>query len=477
MRKQFLLNIFFLILLNVLIKPFWVLGIDRTIQNEVGSAEYGWYFSLFGFSFLFNSLLDLGVTNFSSWSISRNPSFVRLGFEKLARLKLVLGVLYVVVTVLVALIFEYDQKSILLLFGLCINQFLLSYILFQRSVLAGLQIFWLDSIFSIMDKLLVIVGCSYLLWFSGISIFEIEWLVYVQLLSYIGTGVILLLINFMKKKSQMDSPGAKLAFAELLQKSYPFAVIILFMTFYYRIDAFMIERMLEDGATQAGYYAQSFRLFDVLNNFIFLITGILFPMLTKSFFENKDTSMLTSMVLRLLLFPAVILLPLTILKGGELMKLLYSAPFISSNQLLVLFCIALIGLGLTSVYGTALTAKGELMKMIKITGVGFGINLTLNGLLIPYYGIIAAAATSAFTQVFIGLLMYRTVIRLKIGLNQINWMFKYLAVFALLTISAFGIKSFQLSNYFLLLFLPMFILSGLYLLRSEVTSLKKIRFN
>ena len=287
MRKQFLLNIFFLILLNVLIKPFWVLGIDRTIQNEVGSAEYGWYFSLFGFSFLFNSLLDLGVTNFSSWSISRNPSFVRLGFEKLARLKLVLGVLYVVVTVLVALIFEYDQKSILLLFGLCINQFLLSYILFQRSVLAGLQIFWLDSIFSIMDKLLVIVGCSYLLWFSGISIFEIEWLVYVQLLSYIGTGVILLLINFMKKKSQMDSPGAKLAFAELLQKSYPFAVIILFMTFYYRIDAFMIERMLEDGATQAGYYAQSFRLFDVLNNFIFLITGILFPMLTKSFFENK----------------------------------------------------------------------------------------------------------------------------------------------------------------------------------------------
>ncbi|MFI5220594.1 MAG: polysaccharide biosynthesis protein, partial [Bacteroidia bacterium] len=62
MQKKFITNLGFLLFLNLLIKPFWILGIDRSVQNTVGAEIYGQYYALFNFSFLLNILLDIGIT-------------------------------------------------------------------------------------------------------------------------------------------------------------------------------------------------------------------------------------------------------------------------------------------------------------------------------------------------------------------------------------------------------------------------------
>ncbi len=72
MQKKFLTNLGLLLFLNLLIKPFWVLGIDRSVQNAVGAEDFGFYFSILNFSFLFNILLDLGITNFNNRNIAQN---------------------------------------------------------------------------------------------------------------------------------------------------------------------------------------------------------------------------------------------------------------------------------------------------------------------------------------------------------------------------------------------------------------------
>ena len=55
-QKKFVKNIAFLIVLNLLIKPFWALGIEPMVQNSVGNASYGEYAILFNFSFLLKDL-------------------------------------------------------------------------------------------------------------------------------------------------------------------------------------------------------------------------------------------------------------------------------------------------------------------------------------------------------------------------------------------------------------------------------------
>ncbi len=46
MQRRFLLNFALLLVLNLLVKPFYILGIDAGVQVHVGSAVYGTYAAL-----------------------------------------------------------------------------------------------------------------------------------------------------------------------------------------------------------------------------------------------------------------------------------------------------------------------------------------------------------------------------------------------------------------------------------------------
>ena len=70
MHKKLFSSILLFLLLNILIKPFWILGIDVGVQNAVGAEEFGLYFAIFNFTYIFNILLDLGITNFNNKNIA-----------------------------------------------------------------------------------------------------------------------------------------------------------------------------------------------------------------------------------------------------------------------------------------------------------------------------------------------------------------------------------------------------------------------
>ena len=229
MRKKFLINIVFLIGLNLLIKPLWILGIDREIQNDVGNAAYGLFFALFNFTFLFQILLDLGITNYNNQSVAKNQSFLAENFARLGALKLGLAMVYLAVTLLASSFMGYSEQAIALLYFLTINQFLLSFVLFLRSSISGLQIFWLDSLISVLDRLILIIICSFLLWGNITdSKFQIEWLVYAQCFAYSITLLICLLVVILKAKSFFKVPSIEFI-KSTFHKSIPFAIIIFFI--------------------------------------------------------------------------------------------------------------------------------------------------------------------------------------------------------------------------------------------------------
>jgi len=62
--SRFYSSLGLLIILNVIVKPVWIFGIDRQVQNVVGTEVYGIYFSLFNLSVVFSFLLDWGLTTF-----------------------------------------------------------------------------------------------------------------------------------------------------------------------------------------------------------------------------------------------------------------------------------------------------------------------------------------------------------------------------------------------------------------------------
>ena len=100
MKKKFFSNLVLILLLNVVIKPLYILGIDAEILriteiNDPGS--YGTYFSLLSLSFIFNIILDLGINNFNTRNIAQNNQLIKMHFSSKLTLKLNKRLLYLLI--------------------------------------------------------------------------------------------------------------------------------------------------------------------------------------------------------------------------------------------------------------------------------------------------------------------------------------------------------------------------------------------
>ncbi|MGB0390551.1 MAG: oligosaccharide flippase family protein [Salibacteraceae bacterium] len=368
------------------------------MQNVVGSESYGLFFTLFNLSIIFNFILDAGISNYNNNSVAKNSNFLATQFSSLAGLKLMLGIVYLILSLVSGYILNYSGIELKLLLFLSLNQFLLSFILFLRSNISGLQIFWLDSILSILDRTLLILICAVLLWSPWVKeSFRIEWLAYSQTAAYLTTLIVSYVIVVSKSKTQFRIPNKQFIF-DTLQKSLPFAFIILFMTLYFRVDAIMIEQLLPDGKYQAGLYAQGYRFLDMINNFIFLFIGILFPLLSKQISLNEPIKKLVQFCIEILAIPTLFVLGLGIFLSHEIIQLSYNDVQSESGISLMILLCSYLPLIFGQVYGTVLTAGGKLKEMIVISGLSFFVNIAMNFVLIPQMGIVGAAITSLLSQ-------------------------------------------------------------------------------
>src|SRR6202008_300724 len=110
MQKKFVTNLIILLFLNLLIKPFWILVIEPHVQNAVGNGPYGEYYAIANFSFLLNILLDFGITNFNNKNIAQNNHLLTKHFSGLFLLKILLGLIYIGVTIGIGLMVGYSPR-------------------------------------------------------------------------------------------------------------------------------------------------------------------------------------------------------------------------------------------------------------------------------------------------------------------------------------------------------------------------------
>lgn len=414
MQKKFLTNLGLLLFLNLLVKPFWVLGIDRSVQNAVGVEDFGFYFSILNFSFLFNIFLDLGITNFNNRNIAQNSQLLNKHFSSILIIKLLLGFLYIFVTFLVGFIIGYSEEQFIMLSWVAVNQFLLSFILYLRSNISGLLLFKTDSILSVLDRLLMILFCSVLLW-GGLTdgVFKIQWFVYAQTAAYSFTMLIALLI--VVRKAAFRRLSWNLPFLlMILKKSAPFALLVLLSAQFYRIDTVFIERLIEgpEGNRQAGIYAQAYRLLDAANMIAFLFSVLLLPLFARMIKHKQDVIPLIKLSFSILFTISAIVAISSYFYSTEIMKLLY--PIHSSESALaysqrvdqssVIYSIIMFGLiamATNYVFGTLLTANGNLRFLNLAAGIGVILSVGINLILVPRMQATGSAFASLTAHVVI----------------------------------------------------------------------------
>lgn len=412
MNNRFLKNIIFLLFINLLVKPFWILGVDRTVQNLVGDASYGTYLAIFNFSYLFYIILDIGLTNYNSKNIAQNNHLLSKYFVGITQAKIFLSLGYFIIIFLIGIAIGYNGEQLKLLGIVGLNQVLLSFILYVRSNIAALLLFKTDSILSVLDRVLMIMICSFLLW-SGIfpqSNFNIYWFVYSQTISYIITLVIAIFI-VLKHTGKLSIKFNFPFILMIIKKSIPYALLVLLMSFYNRLEPVLIERILpkDISAVQAGIYARAYRLFDAGNNISYLFSVILLPLFAAVIKKGEDLQSLVKQSFGLMLTMTCIIAIVCIFYSHNLMELLYNIQpnesietynirITESSKILQILMGSFVSISITYIFGTLLTANGNLKQLNIVAAIGVVINLTLNFIFIPIFKAQGAAFTSLCVQ-------------------------------------------------------------------------------
>ena len=421
MQRKFVTNLALVLALNLLIKPFWILGIDRAVQNAVGTEQYGFYYAIFNFSFLLNILLDLGITNFNNKNIAQNNHLLSKHFSSIVMLRVLLAGVFTLATMVGGFIIGYTADMLKLLLAVLVNQILISMIMYLRSNLAGLHLFKTDSIISVLDRLIMIVICGFLLLtHRDPGTFELRWFVYAQTAAYIITFLITFMIVIDKAKVRRFHWRWPF-FVMILKKSYPYAVLVLLMTFYNRIDGVMLERMLpfREGAVEAGIYASAYRLLDAANMIAFLFAGLLLPIFARMIKLRQHVEGMVRLSFSLLVVPALVVAICCWFYSQELMELLYRGEHIDESAAVfrILMC-CFVPISSTYIFGTLLTANGSLRQLNLMATTGMLINILLNLYLIPRMEARGAAISSITTQLLTAIaqiLMVQYIFRFKIN--------------------------------------------------------------
>lgn len=407
-QKDFVFNLCLLIFLNLLVKPFWLLGIDVGVQNSVGAESYGLYFSLTNFTLLFYMVLDMGTANYNNRNIARNSQLLDKHLSNYITLRLLLGVVYFVLIYVVALLIGYRGEQLRLLFWIGLNQFLSLFLLYVRSNISALQMFKTDSVISVTDKLLMILFCGLLLWGNVTDqSMKIEWFVWSQTVAYLVTIAISLSI-VLKKANLRKLSWNPAFFLVIIKKSFPYALVTLLMACYYRMDSVMLERMLPSGtgAMQSGIYASAFRLLDTLAMIGYLFAVILLPLFSKMLKQKEDVGPIVRTSFSLLFLFSVSAVVILYVYRDPLIHLFYPAIAESSIPVFRLIIFGLIPISMNYLFGTLLTANGSMKQLNIIASIGIVINVTVNLLLIPRMQACGSAVASLCTQLLVSVLQF-----------------------------------------------------------------------
>lgn len=401
MKREFIISVALTVATNLLVKSFYIFGIDRTVQNRTGPEAYGLYFALLSFTLLFQVVNDFGIHLYQSRNVARHPHLLGKLLPNTLLLKGLLAAVFALLVVLAAWLAGYSGVAWELLGWLIAVQVLHSLFQYLCFTVTGLGYYRLNGLLSVVDRLVLIglMGCLLWMWPAGRE-FDVLWLVQAQVVSLvIAVGVVAAMVWRRLPRGRLHVRGKLVRV--VLRQSAPFALAVFLMTVYTRLDAVVLERLLPEGDYAAGVYASAYRLLDAANMAGALFAGLLLPMFSTLMGRGEAVRPLADLAFRLLMSVAVAAAVACTLFRHELMQLLYAHATFKWGQVLGWLIWSFVATSGMYIYGTVLTAAGRLGVLNRLFALSIALNFFCNWLLIPRYGPTGAAGATVATQAFV----------------------------------------------------------------------------
>lgn len=367
--------------------------------SRFGGVDQAGIFSLATIYLLILTSFGVGLDELVTRQIGRDTSQAKSIFSVYLVVRIVLAGVFFLLLMLVSFLLDYPEttRQAIFWFGLCLIPD--GVLLVSQAVLAAYEKYRLAFMAGVICGIIRVVGVYFLLKMSeGVAAVGQIWLVG----SVVAAGLVLF--------SALRQTGGLVLSADLwaifrsqelraqeLRLNIPFFLISLLLTLQYQADVIILSKL--EGNAALGLYSSITTIFFSVLLIPQAYRAAVYPLMVRLYQQNAQLVMrvyqVSNVLLGTLVFPLVVGL---ILLGPQFLVWIYSPLFTPAGTALQILVVGLIFLFL-NVPNSRVVLIYDRQEIVPVLSVACLIlNVALNFVLIPVYGIQGAAFARVVTE-------------------------------------------------------------------------------
>lgn len=247
---------------------------------------------------------------------------------------------------------------------------------------------------------------------------ELSWFVLAFLLDHVLLAIFLLNMYIFRKGPMFFGVFDVSAAKSMLKSSWPMVLSAIAVLLYMRIDQVMIRNML--GIEEVGIYSAAVKIYESWMMLPYVISISLLPLMAKLKMGDEELYIKRmTQIFRFLIWLSVLAALVAFLTGDQLVVMAFGNAYQESGGVVSIVMWAAVFAAMGAVSARYFNVEHMEKKIAVRTAVAAVINIALNFLLIPVYGIHGAAIATLACTFFSNYAMdwfdsdLRTLLRIK----------------------------------------------------------------
>lgn len=381
------------------------------VVRALGEGQFGQYYTVVAWASLFSVLGDLGVTQYLTREIARDPARKDELFWDTVILRFFFAILATVVTVTGAMTLgKYSTEIVIGTALFCATYFFQIIMAPLKSILEGNERLDLSNMLEVVMQVLTMI-------FSALFLFMGLPFVWLFVAGLISLPVIIVLQTWLVRRLQLHLPKFQVnrkLWRKLVIAGLPFGLIQLSLSFNWRVDTVILSQTVSDG--EVGWYNVAYSsLVMMLLSITSSFSSVTLPTLSREHASRPDSVKAwyfnAARVLMALGLPIAVG---TTLIADKLIAFLYQP---SIGPAWIALAILIWDVPFVMYHSFCGNVTQSIRKERAAARIYFSLglaNVLLNLLLIPRFGIIGASFATVLTDMF-GALQYYFLLRHELG--------------------------------------------------------------
>lgn len=353
-----------------------------------GVAIYGEYNYALSIVAYFIMFANLGIQGYAQFAVSREPKKASLYYNEVVTIEVIFGVIATGLLFIFTMIVPTSREMVLLVgTSIIISAFNIDWLFFAKQ-----------ESHMVSTQMLITYGLQ-LLFLLVASIIGNKKAYFLPIMVSTGQLVGNMFLHLVgKSKFELRYVFTLKDFLYNVKKGIPYLFSGIFAGINCNIDSIILANIMDSKAV--GAYSAAYKIINIFMVLLATIFAPLFPLLVQSIKDDSEKYKLIIDKLRKIL--AIFIFPCVsggIFLGNQLLELIYGRQYSAASDVFKILMMFLGVFCMREIYGYTLTASGEQKKYMEGICISSAINIILNVILIPVWGLEGAALTTLISEI------------------------------------------------------------------------------